>query len=212
MWELFVIGFLAGLALAIPVGPMAIMLINTTVSRGLRHGAVAALGMATVDGTYALAVFVIGGLIAATLTSLKLVFSLIGAGILLFLGVQTAVKNLKLLSEKTDSTTAKPSQGSVTKTFGTFVAATVVNPPTALYFLAIAPNVANMGYSVSPLNVIVFSLAVLVGSLIWQESLVLAGLAVRRITTNRFRAWIGLAGGVLIVALAISMIARTSWS
>lgn len=212
MWELFSIGFLAGLALAIPVGPMAIMLINTTVSRGLRHGVVGALGMASVDGAYALAVFVVGGLIASTLASFKLLFGLIGAVILLFLGIQTAIRNLKLLSNKNNTQAGPSISGSMAKTFGTFVAATVVNPPTALYFLAIAPNVANMGYTVNPVNVAIFAFSVLIGSLLWQESLVIAGLALRGITTNRVRAWIGLLGGLLIVGLAISMAARTIWS
>jgi len=205
MWELFVIGFMAGLALAIPVGPMAIMLINTTISRGLRHGVVGALGMATVDAAYALAVFVIGGLIAASLASLKLLFGLIGAAILLVLGVQTAYKNVQLLKITGDLEGKIVDDGSIAQTFGTFVAATVVNAPTALYFLAIAPNVANMGYQVSALNVSVFVISVFLGSLIWQESLVFTGMAIRGVTTNRFRAWIGLVGGILIVALAISI-------
>lgn len=206
------IGFMAGLALAIPVGPMAIMLINTTISRGLRHGVVGALGMATVDGAYALAVFVVGGLIATALTSLKVVFGLVGALILLVLGIQTAYKNLKLLRSK-DALVGKTAEsGSVGKTFGTFVAATVVNAPTALYFLAIAPNVANMGYSLTAANVAVFVVSVFIGSLIWQETLVFTGLAIRGITTNRFRAWIGLFGGVLIVALAISIGVRAIWN
>lgn len=206
------IGFMAGLALAIPVGPMAIMLINTTISRGLRHGVVGALGMATVDGAYALAVFVVGGLIATALTSLKVFFGLIGALILLVLGIQTAYKNLKLLRSK-DALVGKTAEsGSVGRTFGTFVAATAVNAPTALYFLAIAPNVANMGYSLTPANVAVFVISVFLGSLIWQETLVFTGLAIRGITTNRFRAWIGLLGGVLIVALAISIGVRAVWN
>ena len=205
MLELFAIGFMAGLALAIPVGPMAIMLINTTISRGLRHGVVGALGMATVDATYALAVFVIGGLIASALTSLKLAFGLIGAAILLVLGIQTAFKNLQLLRSQSDLQGKTADTGSVFKTFGTFVGATVVNAPTALYFLAIAPNVANMGYTISALNVTIFVVSVFFGSLIWQEALVFTGLAIRGITTNRFRAWIGLVGGVLIIALAINI-------
>ncbi|MEY4452169.1 MAG: hypothetical protein RLZZ380_1290 [Actinomycetota bacterium] len=212
MWELFTIGFLAGLALAIPVGPMAIMLVNTTISRGLRHGVVGALGMATVDGTYALAVFVIGGLIASVLTTLKLALGLVGAAILLVLGIQTLVKNLKLIGQKDIDSLALGGSGSVAKTFGTFVAATVVNPPTALYFLAIAPNVANMGYELTLTNVLVFAFAVLVGSLIWQEALVFVGLAVRGITTNRFRVWLGLLGGLLIIALALSIGYRALWS
>ena len=212
MWELFVIGFTAGLALAIPVGPMAIMLVNTTISRGLRHGVVGALGMATVDGTYALAVFVVGGLIASLLSSFKLVLGLIGAAILLVLGIQTAYRNFKLLRTKDQSAALDESTGSVSKTFGTFVAATIVNAPTALYFLAIAPNVANMGYSLTPVNVSLFVVSVFLGSLIWQEALVFTGLAIRGITTNRFRAWLGLVGGALIISLAVSIAVRATWS
>jgi threonine/homoserine/homoserine lactone efflux protein len=212
MWELFTIGFLAGLALAIPVGPMAIMLVNTTISRGLRHGVVGALGMASVDGLYALTVFVIGGVIAAALASLKMVFGLVGASILLVLGLQTLIRNLRLIGKPELQASANVTGGSVFKTFGTFVAATVVNPPTALYFLAIAPNVANLGFSLSIETAAVFAVSVLIGSLIWQEALVFAGLLIRGITTNAFRAWLGAAGGLLIVALAISIGYQSIWS
>jgi threonine/homoserine/homoserine lactone efflux protein len=205
MWDLFAIGFLAGLALAIPVGPMAIMLVNTTISRGLRHGVVGALGMASVDGAYALAVFVVGGIIAAALSSMKLVFALVGAGILLVLGLSTAIKNLRLLGKAESAPSDAKPTGSTLKTYLTFVLATVVNPPTALYFLAIAPNVANMGFSLSVETALIFALSVFVGSLLWQEGLVFAGLAIRGITSNRFRTWFGLIGGILIIALAISI-------
>ena len=212
MFELFTIGFLAGLALAIPVGPMAIMLVNTTVSKGLRHGVIGALGMASVDGLYALTIFVIGALVASILSSLKLVLGLIGATILLVLGIQTLVKNLALLKQDEATATSPTNQSTVLKTFGVFVAATVVNPPTALYFLAIAPNVANMGYQLSFETVAVFTVAVFIGSLIWQEALVFVGLSIRSITTNRFRVWLGLIGGALIIALAISIGYRALWS
>ena len=205
MWELFAIGFLAGLALAIPVGPMAIMLVNTTISRGLRHGVVGALGMASVDGTYALAVFVVGGLIAAALASMKLALALVGAGILLVLGLSTAIKNLRLLGKADLAESETKPTGSTLKTYLTFVLATVVNPPTALYFLAIAPNVANMGFTLSIETALVFAVSVFIGSLIWQEGLVFAGLAIRGLTSNRFRTWFGLVGGILIIVLAISI-------
>lgn len=205
MWDLFAIGFVAGLALAIPVGPMAIMLVNTTVSRGLRHGVVGALGMASVDGAYALTVFIVGGLIAAALASIKVILALVGAGILLILGVSTAIKNWRLLGSPEGSSSTSQSSGSTIKTYLTFVLATVVNPPTALYFLAIAPNVANMGFSLSVETALLFALSVFAGSLIWQEGLVFAGLAIRGITSNRFRVWFGLIGGILIIALAISI-------
>ena len=208
MWELFGIGFMAGLALAIPVGPMAIMLINTTISKGLKHGVVGALGMATVDGAYAMAVFVIGSWLSTAIASSKLLFGVIGALILMVLGLQTSIRNIRLLNNKVDLKPAESSTASVLGTYGTFIGATVVNPPTALYFLAIAPNVANLGYSLNPTTVTVFALSVLVGSLVWQEALVLAGLSIRSITTNRVRAWIGLTGGLLIIGLAISVLVK----
>jgi uncharacterized membrane protein YqgA involved in biofilm formation len=58
----------------------------------------------------------------------------------------------------------------------------------------------------------VFAVSVLIGSLIWQEALVFAGLLIRGITTNAFRAWLGAVGGLLIVALAISIGYQSIWS
>jgi membrane protein DedA with SNARE-associated domain len=58
----------------------------------------------------------------------------------------------------------------------------------------------------------IFALSVLIGSLIWQETLVFVGLAVRGITSNRFRVWLGLLGGLLIVGLALSIGYRALWS
>lgn len=69
-----------------------------------------------------------------------------------------------------------------------------------------------MGFELSLSTATVFALAVLVGSLIWQESLVLLGFLVRGITTNAFRVWLGLLGGLLIIGLALSIGYRAVWN
>lgn len=211
MWELFAIGFAAGLALAIPVGPMAIMLINNTVNRGFRHGLVGGLGMATVDGLYALTVFAVGALVTVWLSVWGLWLNLLGASILLWLGLATIFRSIAILKSQ-----SKPEvrvlTGSLGKTMLTFMGATAINPPTALYFLAIAPNVASLGFELSITNVALFAIGVFVGSIIWQEGLVLVGLAVRGITTPLVRSWIGVIGGMLIVGLALSMAGRALWN
>ena len=211
MWELFVIGFAAGLALAIPVGPMAIMLINNTVNRGFRHGLVGALGMATVDGLYALTVFALGAAISVWLAVWGLWLNLLGAAILLWLGASTVIKSLAILRNNSQPE-ATLLTGGLGRTLATFMGATVVNPPTALYFLAIAPNVASLGYPLNLTNVAIFALGVFVGSIIWQEALVLLGLAVRGITTPKVRTWIGVLGGFLIVAMAVGLAGRALWT
>ena len=205
---LVAIGFAAGLALAIPVGPMAIMLINTTVAKGWRHGVVGALAMATVDGLYAVSVFYIGGALANWLKVWSLWLSLGGSAILLFLGIATLVKNLALFKTKDEDVTPTKPETSRRKTFATFFAATVVNPPTALYFLALAPSVSSIATDGNAFAGVVFAIGVFVGSIVWQESLAVAGLALRSITRGKLRAWIGALGGVLIIALAITMALR----
>lgn len=207
MDSIFAIGFAAGLALAIPVGPMAIMLINTTIARGWRHGTIGALAMATVDGLYAATVFFIGGAISAWLNGWALQLSLGGAAILLYLGSAALVRSLKDLrsdAEPFDASTA----GSRAKTFATFFGATVLNPPTALYFLALAPSVAQLAQGGLANAGLAFAIGVFVGSIVWQQSLAFAGVGLRSITHGKLRSWIGAVGGTLIIAIAISMAVR----
>jgi threonine/homoserine/homoserine lactone efflux protein len=206
--QLFAIGFAAGLALAIPVGPMAIMLINTTIAKGWRHGVVGALAMASVDCLYAATVFFIGGSIAAWLHTWSLFLSLGGALILLYLGLSTLIKNLKLLRADSADESRSITQGSRRKTYLTFFGATVVNPPTALYFLAIAPSVATLATESIAVGGFAFAIGVFAGSIVWQESLAVAGVGLRAITRGALRAWIGALGGVLIIALAVTMALR----
>ena len=202
------IGFAAGLALAIPVGPMAIMLINTTIAKGLRHGVVGALAMATVDGLYAVSVFYIGSALASWLKVWALWLSLGGSAILLYLGIATLVKNLALLNKKTEDAHPADRSTSRGKTFATFFAATVVNPPTALYFLALAPSVSSIATDGNVFAGVVFAIGVFAGSIVWQESLAIAGVALRSVTRGKVRAWIGAFGGVLIIALSVTMALR----
>jgi threonine/homoserine/homoserine lactone efflux protein len=206
MESIFAIGFAAGLALAIPVGPMAILLINTTMAKGWRHGALGALAMATVDGLYAATVFFVGGTISAWLKDWALQLSLGGAAILLYLGITTLVKSLKNLRLEAGETIA--SSGSLAKTFATFFGATALNPPTALYFLALAPSVAQLANGGIANAGMAFAIGVFVGSIIWQQSLAFAGVGLRSITHGKLRAWIGALGGTLIIGLAVAMAIR----
>lgn len=202
---LFSIGFAAGLALAIPVGPMAIMLVNTTLERGWRHGSTGALAMATVDGLYAVTVFFVGGAIALWLKEWSLWLSLGGAAILLGLGIKTLYSNLRGLIRRTEIASREVVFGSKSKTFATFFAATVANPPTALYFLALAPSVAELAGAHLVLPGLVFSLGVFIGSVIWQQGLALAGVGLRKLASGSLRLWLGAFGGALIIALALSL-------
>jgi threonine/homoserine/homoserine lactone efflux protein len=208
MSDLFVIGFFAGLALAIPVGPMAIMLINTTLEKGWRTGVAGASAMATVDFLYALTVFLLGHAVSSFFATWGQLLSLLGAGVLLWLGAATLLRNLRLMRSASKDVTDSKYASTPLKTFFVFAGATILNPPTALYFLGIAPSVAQIETDNFLLSALVFALGVFVGSVIWQQSLALAGTTLRKFAQKQIRVFFGLLGGALIIALAVALALR----
>ena len=205
MNELFTIGFFAGLALAIPVGPMAIMLINTTLEKGWRHGVAGASAMASIDFSYALTVFLLGHAVSSFFSTWGQLLSFFGAAILLALGITTLVRNFKLMKASAEEVSAAKAGATPAKTYLLFAGATILNPPTALYFLGIAPSVAQVDSENFVLSAFVFAIGVFVGSVIWQQGLALTGTTLRRFAQNKVRIFFGLVGGALIVSLAVSL-------
>jgi threonine/homoserine/homoserine lactone efflux protein len=86
-----------------------------------------------------------------------------------------------------------------------FAGATILNPPTALYFLGIAPSVANLESTNVVASAFTFAVGVFVGSVIWQQALALTGTTLRRFAQDRVRVFFGLIGGALIIALAVGL-------
>lgn len=210
MVDLFWLGFAAGLALAIPVGPMAIMLIHTTAARGWRHGATGAFAMASVDFLYAFVVFIVGSAMVKFLDTWGTALTVAGAVILAWLATNMLVKSFKSLRHAgSGSASVSASSGSILKTYLTFAGATILNPPTALYFLAIAPTLARTGTATSSasewLTALLFGLGVFVGSVIWQQTLAGGGMLLRKAAGERLQAFTGIIGGLLILVLAISI-------
>ena len=209
MGVLFAIGFASGLSLAIPVGPMALLLISTSIQRGWRHGAIGALGMALVDGCYAAAVYFVGSAISGILAQWHVQLGLAGAAIMLGLAAQLFVRNLRRLSRQDSLAVSTGSDGGLGSTFGRFVGATLINPPTALYFLAIAPTVSVLAERQHSLTSgfagLTFAVAVLLGSLLWQETIALVGAGLRKITTPRIRATIGLVGACALLLMSVGI-------
>jgi threonine/homoserine/homoserine lactone efflux protein len=63
----FLAGAAAGLGIAIPVGAIAILIVETGLRRGFRLAAAAGAGAASVDGLYALVAAAFGAALAAVL-------------------------------------------------------------------------------------------------------------------------------------------------
>lgn len=173
--------------------------------------------MASVDFGYAFVVFGLGSQVSRFMRDWGSLLTWVGAGILGFVGVRVLITSIRKMRADSIAASTETTQGdSVLKTWLKFAAATAVNPPTALFFLAISPSVAlidtsNFGLlsSSSWLTALVFAVAVFVASLIWQQGIAALAFFTRKVTSPTVQSWTGVLGGFLIVAMAIWMAART---
>lgn len=205
--DLFATGVFAGLALAIPLGPMAILLISTTIKYGRGIGVFGALAMATVDLSYAGVVFAFGNLAILLLTDWMFAMRLVGSLILTFVAARIFIDARRSSAlALSSSQLAKPTRSA---TFAKFFGLTVLNPATAFYFVGITPSVAELASTGDLLvGIVLFALGVFLGSLVWQFGLVYAATITSKFTNHRVQQGIQYAGALLILILAIFLIFR----
>src|SRR5690242_2186669 len=71
MLAAFVAGVVAGYGVAVPVGAIAVLIVDAALRRGLRVGLAAGAGAATADGTYAAAAALGGAAIARVVSPIQ---------------------------------------------------------------------------------------------------------------------------------------------
>jgi threonine/homoserine/homoserine lactone efflux protein len=204
--EIFVAGVMAGIALAIPLGPMAILLISTTIKHGRKIGVFGALAMASVDFSYAAVVFAFGNVVISLLTDWVFPLRVLGSLILLYVGIKIFVDARK--SSKINSPDLANSPTSRARTYAKFFGLTVLNPATAFYFFGITPSVAALSQGTGFMSIAYFAVGVFLGSIVWQLSLVVAANLTKAFTNAKIQHRIQYVGALLIVALAIVLILK----
>lgn len=205
--DVFITGLVAGIALAIPLGPMAILLISTTIKYGRGIGVFGAAAMASVDFSYAALVFAFGNIIVGALKDWVLPMRIAGSAILAFVAVKIFLEARK--SAKLESPELGNSPTSRFKTYAKFFGLTVLNPATAFYFVGITPSVAAMASNgTGSLAVMEFALGVFAGSIVWQLSLVFAAHLTAKFTDVKVQHRIQYAGALLIIALAVGLLLK----
>ena len=205
--DVFITGVVAGIALAIPLGPMAILLISTTIKYGRGIGVFGALAMASVDFSYAALVFAFGNALISGLNDWVLPMRIAGSVILAYVAAKIFIDARR--SAKLESPQLDNSQTSRFKTYAKFFGLTILNPATAFYFVGITPSVAVMANTNSSgLGVFEFAIGVFLGSVIWQLSLVFAAHLTAKFTDVKVQHRIQYAGAILILALAVGLLLK----
>ena len=200
MTQAFLTGALAGAAIAIPVGAIAVLIVELGTRRGFRTAAAAGLGAATADGTYA-AIAVLGGAAAAGIlapfaTGLRVV------AVIALLAVAARGLRRALTMPRGDAASGGGAVRPAT-TYLRFLGLTLLNPQTVIYFAALILGLPDVGRG--PGERLAFAGGAFIASAAWQ--LVLAGLgavAHQRLPA-RFRVGLSVFGNLLIVAFAVGI-------
>lgn len=196
--SVFFKGFIAGFLIAAPVGPINVLCIRRTIVHGRLVGIVSGLGAAVADTIFgAIAAFGLNFVHDLVLRE-KFWFGLIGAAVLLVVGVRTLWANAPQSKKDEEETDPKNLLGDFTST----LILTLTNPVTVLSFLAVfsAFGVQNDEKSLADEWMVVAG--VFLGASTWWL-LLTNGVALFRDKFNqRGLRWTNRVGGVLILGFA----------
>ena len=193
-------GVLAGLAVAMPLGPIGTLVFERGARLGFRHGAAAGLGVATADGLYALLAAAAGAAIAAALEDVQDTLQLVAALVLLAIVAYGVITLFRGGAENPSPREVPPG-----RTFAVFLGLTAINPLTVSIFAALIaglPDVSSAGAGAKA----VFVAGAFAASAAWQTSLAGAGAFVGARLPDHARAWTTLAGYAIVLGLAIRML------
>jgi arginine exporter protein ArgO len=192
-------GAIAGYGIAIPVGPVAVLIIELGVRRGLRLAVAAGLGAATADGLYALLAVLAGARIAELLGPVTPALQLV-AVIVLF-GIATRGVYLALYHARIGipGNAELPSQP--LRTYLRFLAITLLNPTTILYFAALILGRPELGET--PAERAAFIAGAALASVSWQLLLAFLGALAHQRLPWKAQLGISILGNAVIAGVAI---------
>jgi threonine/homoserine/homoserine lactone efflux protein len=191
---LFLQSMWIGLAIAAPVGPIGVLVIQRTLHRGFRVGLATGLGAAVADAAYgAVGAYGVSGLIA-WLQGARVPLALAGGAFLLWLAWRT------WRSEPPAAGGPAPRSSRLLPTFAGAVALTLSNPATILSFAAVFGALAGAGAPASPGLMVA---GVLTGSASWWLLLCGAVGVLRARFDARWQRRLGKLSALMLAAFAL---------
>jgi threonine/homoserine/homoserine lactone efflux protein len=197
--EAFVAGAIAGYGIAIPVGPVAVLIIELGVRRGFRLAAPAGLGAATADGLYAVLAVLAGAAIAQLLepiTPALQVSAVVVLAVIALRGFWAALYHARIGIPDNAELPARPG-----RTYLRFLAITLLNPTTILYFAALILGRPELGSG--PAERTAFIVGAALASTSWQLFLALLGSLFHQRLPWQVQLGISILGNAVVLGFAI---------
>jgi arginine exporter protein ArgO len=207
----FIAGVVAGYAIAIPVGAIAVLIVETGVQRGFRLAAAAGAGTATADVTYATVAIVGGSAIGPFVAPWSLPLRIAAIVVLLAIGIRGLVRVATNLAGAERGTRGardrvEPGGRDLVAIYGRFLGLTLLNPATIIYFAALV--LALPALDGDPFARPAFVLGAGLASLSWQLLIAAVGAVAHHRLPPGFQLGISLLGNVMICGFA-AVLARS---
>jgi threonine/homoserine/homoserine lactone efflux protein len=192
--QAFLLGIAAGYAIAIPFGPIAILIVRTGVRQGLRAAAAAGAGTATADLVFATIAMLFGAAASALIAPILPAARLVAGAALAVIAVRGLLAGPQVMERESAPVRAG-------NTYLLFLGLTMLNPPTVIYFVSLA--IALPEVSADFASRAVFAVAAFLASLSWQEVLALVGAMLHGRLTPRLQRITAVVSSLIILALAV---------
>ena len=201
-WE----GVLAGYGIAVPVGAIAVLIVDVGLRRGFGSGFMAGAGAATADLFYASLAALAGEAMAAALAPFAQSLRIASALVLLGLGGL----GLWRARQTAPHQGAKPTPGnghSYVRPFAHFLGLTLLNPLTVAYFAALVLG-GNAGSVVTIADRAAFVVGAGLASLSWQTLLAGVGTLGKQYLSPRVQRYTTIGGNLVVMGLGLRIVVR----
>ncbi|MBW8011797.1 MAG: LysE family translocator [Chloroflexi bacterium] len=193
-----------GFTVAATVGPIAILCIQRTLTRGWRVGFASGLGVAAADGLYG----ILGGLglaaIAAFLSDAQSWLPTVGGAVLILLGIKIFFTKAELNLQAEGGDTDAKLKG-LAAAFSSVFLLTMANPFTILFFAAIYSGI-DLDLQAGVRTAGLFGISIFLGSAAWWLILTSGVNLVRGKLTNRILRTINYISGFVIGAFGFALL------
>ncbi len=199
----FLRGILAGYGIAVPIGPIAVLIIELGIRRGFRVAASAGTGAASADLIYATVAVVAGAFIVRALSPYSSVLHIASALGLIVIGIVLFYRGWRQ-SAPGDERSAFSSKGRL-QVYTMMLGLTLLNPVTVTYFTTLILGLKGLTVD-DPLSSALFVAGAFLASLSWQSVLAAVGGLAHKRFSHTLQKGTFAAGILLIIAIGLAIL------
>lgn len=196
---IFIKGFIIGISIAAPVGPIGVLCIQRTIAYGKLNGLVTGLGAASADAVYGFVAAFGLTFISNFLVAQQTWFRLIGGAFLVYLGIRAYFSTI-------ENPAANKNDPKHAGAYGTTFLLTLSNPMTILSFAAIFSGFGLVDSSIHYGSATLMVVGVFLGSASWWF-LLSVGTNFFRSRLNERLSWINKLSGIVIAVFGVVALA-----